>query len=76
MIEMKEQLYNATKDQEYFTVEDFRRLGLHKNIHPNAIGQFFKQLSDRKEIKTCGVTRATHPEANRRWIFKWKWVNE
>ena len=68
-------LYDATKNQKYFTVEDFRRLGLHEDIHPNAIGQFFKNLSDRKVIEQCGVTRTTHKPANRRWVFKWKWCD-
>ena len=73
---MRMELYKATKDQPFFTVEDFRRINLHEGMHPNAIGQFFKNLSDRKVIEQCGITRATHKPANGRWIFKWMWCNE
>lgn len=71
---MRSELYEATKSQPFFTVEDFRRLNLHDNIHPNAIGQFFKTLAGDKAIEQCGVTMATHDAANKRWIFKWRWV--
>ena len=66
-------LYEKTKNKPYFTVEDFRELKLHEDMHPNAIGQFFKSLSDSKRIEQCGITKTTHVSANRRWVFKWKW---
>ena len=72
---MVEILKLATRNQPYFTVEDFRELGLHEDLrHPNAIGQFFKQLADKGYAEACGVTRATHPEANKRWVFRWRWL--
>lgn len=71
---MIDDLYEATKDKEYFTVEDFRELGLHTGLPKNAIGQFFKELSDKKQIEACGITKTTHPEARGRWVFKWRWI--
>ena len=71
---MRTELWEATKDQPYFTVEDFRRINLHENIHPNAIGQFFKNLSDKNVIEMCGHSKTTHKAANNRWVFKWRWT--
>ena len=71
---MIDELYEATKHLPYFTVENFRKLGLHNKMHPNAIGQFFKNLSQTGKAVACGMTRATHPAANSRWVFKWRWV--
>lgn len=72
---LRQELYEATKDQPSFNVEDFRRLNLHEDMHPNAIGQFFQSLSKGKLIEMCGFTRVTHEQGNKRWVFKWKWNN-
>ena len=71
---MRQELYEATKNQAFFTVEDFRRINLHEGIHPNAIGQFFRNLSKQKVIEMCGFDKAKHKAANGRWVFKWRWV--
>ena len=71
---LKDILYEATKNQPYFTVNDFRRLNLHEDIHPNAIGGFFNSLSRKKVIEMCGFSRVTHKPGNKRWVFRWRWV--
>ena len=70
---MEEYLRKSTKDG-FFSVEDFRCLGLHKYMHPNAIGVFFTRLVSQGKIEEMGVIKATHKKAHGRKISIWRWI--
>jgi hypothetical protein len=73
---MKELIEETLRENTYnreFSVEDFRKLGLHKYMHPNAIGVFFTHLLNENKIILVGMMRATHTKAHGRKISVWRW---
>ncbi len=68
-------LYNATRGERIFTVENMRDHKIHMMFdHKNQIGNFFKWINDEGYTKAMGVGRTTHKAANKRWIWRWKWT--
>jgi len=60
-----------------FTVEDFRDHGLHNQFrHKNQIGSFFRWMNSAGYTKASGIGRATHPAANKRWVWQWRWTEK
>ena len=70
-------LYERTLSKLVFSVNDFRRLLLHKQLrHNNEIGRFFGYLQERGLIKKDGIDIARHKEAHGRWVWSWRWTKK
>ena len=75
-------LYNRTKAQDCFSVNDLRKppkggkplSDIFK--HPNEIGAFFGDLSKAGLAYKIGYTKATHAEAKGRVIREWIWTKK
>lgn len=60
-------LFNITKHQEYFSVNDLRLYRLDEKFdHPNAIGSFFRWLQENNFAIKVGQTVVKHQAAKRR----------
>jgi predicted transcriptional regulator len=70
-------LFRRTRNQNHFTVNDFRANNFHHALdHPNQIGRFFADLVQNGFAVKIGQARAEHPEAKKRWVSKWFWTRK
>ena len=70
-------LYDATKDQPTFSINDMRKYGIHNEFKkPNQIGSFFRWMNSHNYTKSAGTTRVTHEAGNKRWIWNWRWTDK
>lgn len=78
-ITIARQLFNVTKHQEYFSVNDLRRYKLNEKFnHPNAIGSFFRWLQEEGFAIKTGQTSVKHREAKKRGggTGAWFWTSK
>lgn len=70
-------LFNRTKYQAFFSVNDFREHNFDQVMtHPNQIGRFFGDLSQQGLAEKYGRDRAEHVEAKGRDVSRWVWTRK